>query len=88
VRAIRIAEVYASVKRGQIKWLRLRVRKCVRMRTQENPQKSKSGEVGRSGEISRNVRKLRGLGFERLGFLWFLLVGTPGFEPGGNPRFP
>src|SRR5262249_52401403 len=58
-----------SAKRGQIRWLRLRVRKCVRMRTQENPKESKSGRIGRSGETSRNVRKRRGLGFERLGFL-------------------
>ena len=58
------------------------------MKTLKKPNKTQHDEKRDSLAISRNVRKQRGLAFGRLDFARFLLVGTPGFEPGVTSSSP
>jgi hypothetical protein len=54
------------------------------MQTLKKTNKSQHDEKCESLVISRNVRKTRGLAFDRLVFVGVCLVGTPGFEPGAR----
>ncbi len=52
------------------------------------PNKRHHGPHGRTSAICESPRKTRGLlAFGRLDSVGVCVVGTPGFEPGGNPRF-